>query len=71
MGVFIRPCGIPVETLILGAPKDVRQTVRTAMARGARGNGFILGPSHSIAMNVRYENFMAMLDEFVKLRDKL
>ena len=28
-----------------------------------------LGPSHSVAKNTKYENFMAMLDEFVKLRD--
>lgn len=62
--------GIPLETLILGAPEDVRQAVRLGLERGARGSGFILGPSHSIAMNTRYENFMAMLDEFVKLRDK-
>lgn len=62
--------GIPVEILISGTTDDVRQAVRTAMARGAAGGGFILGPSHSVAMNTRYDNFMAMLDEFVKLRDK-
>ena len=37
--------------------------------RGPAG-GFILGPSHSIAMNTKYENFMVMLDEFVSLRDR-
>jgi len=62
--------GIPVELLILGTPADIRTAVRTAMERGAPGGGFILGPSHSIAMNTKYENFMAMLDEFVALRDK-
>ena len=62
--------GVPVETLITGAPEDVRQAVRAAMERGAPGGGFILGPSHSIAKNTKYENFMAMLDEFVALRDK-
>jgi len=62
--------GVPLETLIMGTPDDVRQAVRTAMERGARGGGFILGPSHSIAKNTKYENFMAMLDEFVTLRDK-
>ncbi len=61
--------GVGVETLIDGTPADVRQEVRTAMQRGAPGGGFILGPSHSIAKNTKYENFMAMLDEFVKLRD--
>jgi len=62
--------GVAVEALLGGTPDDVRRQVRTAMQRGAPGGGFILGPSHSIAMNTRYENFMAMLDEFVRLRDK-
>lgn len=62
--------GVPVETLIAGSAGDVRQAVRVAMERGAPGGGFILGPSHSVAMNTRYENFMALLDEFAKLRDR-
>ncbi len=62
--------GVPVELLIAGTPEDVRKAVRTAMERGAPGGGFILGPSHSIAKNTKYENFMAMLDAFVALRDK-
>lgn len=62
--------GVPVELLIEGTPDEVRAAVRTAMERGAPGGGFILGPSHSVAKNTRYENFMAMLDEFVRLRDK-
>jgi len=62
--------GVAVEVLIRGTPDDVRKEVRTAMQRGAPGGGFILGPSHSIAMGTSYENFMAMIDEYVKLRDK-
>ncbi|MFH1566492.1 MAG: uroporphyrinogen decarboxylase family protein, partial [Gemmatimonadota bacterium] len=62
--------GVPVELLIAGTPDEVRQAVRTAMERGAPGGGFILGPSHSIAMNTGYDNFMAMLDEFDRLRDR-
>jgi hypothetical protein len=62
--------GVAVEALLSGTPADVRRQVRTAMRRGAPGGGFILGPSHSIAKNTPYENFMAMLEEFVKLRDK-
>ena len=62
--------GVGVEVLIAGSPDDVRKEVRTAMERGAPGGGFILGPSHSIAMNTTYDNFMALLDEFTKLRDK-
>ena len=34
-----------------------------------RGGGYILGASHSIAVGAKYDNFMAMLDEFVALRD--
>ncbi|MCF6175756.1 MAG: hypothetical protein L3J71_08310 [Victivallaceae bacterium] len=60
--------GVAVETLIAGTSSEVRAEVRTAMERGAVNNGFILGPSHSIAKNTKYDNFMAMLDEFIKLR---
>jgi uroporphyrinogen-III decarboxylase len=62
--------GVPVETLIDGSPDETRAAVRAAMERGAPGGGFILGPSHSVAMNTKYDNFMAMLDEFVGLRDR-
>ncbi len=62
--------GVPVELLIGGTPDEVRQAVRTALERGAPGGGFILGPSHSVAANTKYENFMALLDEFVRLRDR-
>ena len=62
--------GVPVEDLITGTPEDVRRDVRVALERGAPGGGFILGPSHSIAYGTQYDNFMAMLDEFVALRDK-
>ncbi len=62
--------GVPVELLIDGTPDEIRVAVREAMEAGAEGGGFILGPSHSIAMNTKYENFMAMLDEFDRLRDQ-
>ena len=62
--------GVAVEVLITGTPDDVRREVRTAFERAAAGGGFILGPSHSIAWGTKYENFMAMLDEYVRLRDK-
>ena len=62
--------GVPVELLIAGEPRDVRKAVRQAVQAGA-GRGFILGPSHSIAYGTKYENFMAMLDEYVKLRDNV
>ena len=62
--------GIAVEHLIQGTPDDVRANVREALEAGAKGRGFILGPSHSIAYNTKYENFMALLDEYDKLADK-
>ena len=62
--------GIPVEELVLGTPASVREAVRRALEEAAPGGGFILGPSHSVAHGTKYENFMAMLDEFDKLRFK-
>jgi uroporphyrinogen-III decarboxylase len=62
--------GVPVENLITGTPEDVRYDVRIALERGAPGNGFILGPSHSVAFGTKYDNFMAMLDAYVALRDR-
>ena len=62
--------GVPLDTLIDGTPQEVRQAVRAALERFAPGGGFILGPSHSIAKNTKYENFMALIDEFVSLCDK-
>jgi uroporphyrinogen-III decarboxylase len=62
--------GVPVELLVAGTPDEVRSAVRRAMEQGAPGSGFILGPSHSIAYGTQYDNFMAMLDEYVRLRDR-
>jgi uroporphyrinogen decarboxylase len=59
--------GIAVENLIDGTPEDMRKNVREAVEKGKRGRGFILGPSHSIAYGTKYDNFMAMLDEFDKI----
>jgi hypothetical protein len=62
--------GVPVEDLILGTPDDIRRDVRQAFEKAARGSGFILGPSQSIAYGTKYDNFMAMLDEYQKLAPK-
>jgi uroporphyrinogen-III decarboxylase len=56
--------GVLVEHLVSGTPEDVRQDVRAALEVGKEEGGFILGASHSIAVGTRYENFLAMLDEF-------
>jgi uroporphyrinogen-III decarboxylase len=60
--------GVGVEKLIVGTQEDVRNDVRRAMRYGAPNGGFILGPSHSIAYGVKYDNFMSMLDEHDKLK---
>ncbi len=56
--------GVAVENLIGGTPTDVRDDVRRAMAAAKPGGRFILGASHSIAVGTRYDNYLAMLDEY-------
>jgi len=60
-----------VPSALGGASDEVRKNVRDAMQRGARGPGFILGPSHSIAYGTKYDNFMALLDEYTRLADRV
>jgi hypothetical protein len=61
--------GVSLENLVAGTPDDVRRDVRRAMACAKEGGRFILGTSHSIAVGSRYENVMAMIDEYHKLAD--
>lgn len=61
--------GVDVANLVGGTMEDVRNDVRRAMETAKPGGGFLLGSSHSIAWGTKYDNFMAMLDEFEKLRD--
>ena len=61
---------IPLEVLISGTEDDTRQAVRDCFKAAKGFDGFIVGPSHSIAFGTKYENFMTMLDEFVALREK-
>jgi uroporphyrinogen decarboxylase len=60
---------VSLDALNLGTTDDVRQDVRRCITAGKKAPGFILGPSHSIAFGTKYDNFRAMLDEFVKHRD--
>ena len=63
--------GVPVEHLVGGTPSEIRVDVRAAVetARSFRGGaGYIFGSTHSIAVGTKYENFMAMVDEFEKVR---
>lgn len=58
--------GVAVEHLVSGTPEDVRRDVRRAIECARTGGRFILGTSHSVAVGSRYDNFMAMLDEYHK-----
>ena len=58
--------GVRVENLINGTAQDIRDDVDRVMKQAAPNGGFILGTSHSVAVGSKYENFMALLDEFNK-----
>jgi hypothetical protein len=60
--------GVDVANLVKGSMDDVRRDVRETMESAKAGGGLILGASHSIAYGTKYDNFMAMLDEFEKTR---
>jgi hypothetical protein len=59
--------GVAVEHLVGGRPEDVRVDVRRAMACAKPGGRFILGASHSVAVGTKYDNYLAMLDEYRRL----
>ncbi len=61
--------GIPVEYLVSGTMEDVRKEVRHAMESYKPGGRYIFGSTHSIAVGTKYDNFMAMADEFERLRN--
>ncbi|MDD8014049.1 MAG: uroporphyrinogen decarboxylase family protein [Acidobacteriota bacterium] len=61
--------GLPVELLVSGTAGDVRKEVADAMESCKPGGRYIFGSTHSIAVGSRYDNVMAMIDEFEKRRD--
>ena len=63
--------GIATELLVGGTMEQVRTNVREALHKGAEAPGFILGPSHSVAYGTKYDNFMAMLDEYDRVSASL
>jgi len=56
--------GMPLELLQAGTTAEVRSAVRVALEAGKPGGRYIFGSSHSIAVGSRYDNVMAMLDEY-------
>lgn len=59
--------GVSVESLVGGTPDDIRKEVRASLRNGGP-TGLIIGPSQSIPMGTKYENFMTMLDTYVNER---
>ena len=58
-----------VEDLVGGTTADIKRDVAYDIESAKQGGGYIFGSSHSIAVGTKYENFMTMIDEFLKLRD--
>ena len=52
--------GIWHEHIILGTPQDIRDDARYAFTHAAPGGGFIMGSSHSLAVDARKENILEM-----------
>ncbi|MFW6108401.1 MAG: uroporphyrinogen decarboxylase family protein [bacterium] len=52
--------GIWHEHIILGTPADIRADARYAFTHAAPGGGFLMGSSHSLAVDARPENILEM-----------
>ncbi len=52
--------GIWHEHIILGTPQDIRDDARYAFQYGAPGGGYIMGSTHSLAVDARAENILEM-----------
>jgi uroporphyrinogen-III decarboxylase len=61
--------GVNVENLVSGIPEDVKRDVKKAMEILKPDGGYIFGTSHTIAVGTKYDNFMAMVDEYLRLCD--
>ena len=58
--------GIMHENIIMGTPEDIRNDARYAFTHAAPGGGFIMGSTHSLAVDAKVENIL----EMKKCRDK-
>jgi len=52
--------GIWHEHIILGTPKDIRADARYAFEYAAPGGGYIMGSTHSLAVDARVQNILEM-----------
>lgn len=66
---FVPWGGLAVELLVSGGPKEVKETVKTALDSYKEGGRYIFGSSHSIAVGTKGDNFLAMLEAFEENRD--
>jgi hypothetical protein len=62
--------GPQVEMLVGGSKDDIKNEVQKTFEIAADGRGFIFSTSHSVAVGTKYENFMTMIEEFLKLNDR-
>ena len=56
------------KTLPFGTPEEVKQEVKLRIDTVGRGGGLLIGPSHVIEPEVPWENVLAMVDEWKRLR---
>lgn len=59
--------GVKTENLTHGTTDDVRNDVKYFMRQVAPNGGCVLGTTHSVCTGTKYDNFMAMLDEYNRL----
>ena len=59
--------GISTHTLVMGAPGEIRQQVREAVAGCGPGGGYVAGASHSVCVSSKAENYLAAIDELQKV----
>jgi hypothetical protein len=52
--------GIWHEHIILGTPQDIRNDARYAFTQAAPGGGYIMGSTHSLAVDAKRENILQM-----------
>ena len=59
--------GVQVEHLVDGTTEDVKRDVERVMNAFRNQSKYIFGTSHSVAVGTKYDNFMTMIDEFLRI----
>jgi len=63
--------GYDYEKLVLGSKDDIKKDIKYAVKYAAKGGGFILGSSHSIGVGSDYDQFMTVLEEIERMRNRI